>query len=227
MHTWTHGGRMDKNSNDTKIFKFIYNKKVITINALSSLLNSSIKTARRRLKLWKAYTSYNENGRYYTLPNIPEFDENGLWVYRKIHFSRYGNLKLTTINLIKCSRAGLDAAEMSDLLGISVRSFLTALQKHPDLKREKIQGRFVYFAAAKEVYIKQKDCRAGMTRIKQLPSDLDAILILVETIKHPQLSIEDLSKKIRKNNCNVTPESIRNLFTYHGLTVKKMPEAPF
>jgi hypothetical protein len=109
------GGKMDKDSNATKIFKIIFKKKVITIDALPSLLNSSIKTARRRLKLWEAYTSYNQNGGYYTLPNIPEFDENGLWAYRKIHFSKYGNLKQTTINLIKRSKAGLDAAEMNDL----------------------------------------------------------------------------------------------------------------
>ena len=213
---------MDKNSNDTKIVKTIFRKKAITIDALSSLLNSSIKTARRRLKLWEAYTSYNENGRYYTLPNIPEFDKNGLWAYRKIHFSKYGNLKQTTINLIKQSPAGLDAAEMSSLLGISVRSFLTVLQNHSELKREKIQRRFVYFSAVGKVYTKQKKWRAGMTRINQLPSDIDVILILVETIKNPHLSIEELSLKLRDNNCNVTPESIRNLFDYHGLTVKKM-----
>jgi hypothetical protein len=212
---------MVKTANDTKIFEIIIKKKIITIDALSSLLNSSTKTARRRLKLWEAYTSYNENGRYYTLPNIPQFDENGLWAYRKVRFSKHGNLKQTIINLTKRSKAGLDAAEVSDLLGISVRSFLTALQKHPDLKREKVQGRYVYFSTVEKDYIKQKDCRAGMSRIKRLPSDFEAILILVETIKNPQLSIEDLSVKLRDNNCNVTPESIRNLFDYHGLTVKK------
>ncbi len=218
---------MDKNLNDTKIFNIIFRKKIITIDDLSSLLKSSSKTARRRLKMWEAYTSYNENGRYYTLPNIPEFDKNGLWEYRKIHFSKHGNLKQTTIHLIKHSKAGLDAAEMSILLGISIRSFLTVLKKHSDLKREKFQGRFVYFSAIEEDYIKQKDCRTGMTRIQKLPSDIEAILILVETIKSPQLSIEELSSKLRGNNCKVSPESIRNLFAYHSLTVKKMPEVPF
>ena len=218
---------MDKNAHDTKILKAIFRKKVIMIDGLSSLLDSSVKTARRRLKLWHAYTSYNKNGGYYTLPNIPEFDENGLWAYRKVRFSRYGNLKQTTIHLIKRSRAGLDAAELSDLLGIPIRSFLTVFQKHPDLKREKIQGRYVYFSTVEKDYIRQKDYRAGMTRIKQLPSDIEAILILVETIKTPHLSIEGLVLKLRDNNCRVTPESIRNLFDYHGLTIKKMPEAPF
>jgi hypothetical protein len=218
---------MDQTANDTKILKEIFRKKIITIDGLSSLLDSSIKTARRRLKLWHAYTSYNKNGAYYTLPNIPEFDENGLWTYRNVRFSKHGNLKQTSIYLIKSSSAGLDAAELSDLLGIPIRSFLTAFQKHPDLKREKIQGRYVYFATVEKDYIRQKDYRAGMTRIKQLPSDIEAILILVETIKNPHLSIEGLALKLKDNNCRVTPESIRNLFDYHGLTIKKMPEAPF
>lgn len=217
---------MDQAAKDTKILKAIFRKKIITIDDLSSLLDSSVKTARRRLKRWHAYTSYNRNGGYYTLPNIPEFDENGLWAYRNVRFSRYGNLKQTSIHLIKCSIAGLDAGELSDLLGIPIRSFLTAFQKHPDLKREKIQGRYVYFATVEKDYIRQRDKRAGMTRFKQLPSDIEAILILVETIKNPHLSIEDLALKLRVNNCRVTPGSIRNLFDYHGLTIKKMPEVP-
>lgn len=218
---------MDKNASDAKILKDISRKKIITIDMLAALLDSSVKTARRRLKLWHAYTSYNKNGSYYTLPNIPEFDENGLWAYRKVRFSRSGNLKQTSIHLIQRSRAGLDAAELSDLLGISIRSFLTAFQKHQDLKREKIQGRYVYFSTIEKDYIRQKDNRAGMSRIKQLPSDIEAILILVETIKNPHLSIEGLALKLGDNNCRVAPESIRKLFDYHGLTIKKMPEAPF
>jgi len=218
---------MDKISNENKIFKTIYRKKIITINELSSHLKSSIKTARRRLKLWGAYTSYNQNGRYYTLQNIPKFDENGLWRYQKIGFSKYGNLKQTAINLIKHSQAGLDVAEMSDLLGISVRSFLTALQKNSNIKREKSNGRFVYFSAIEKDYISQKDWRGGMTRITQLPKHTEIILILVETIKNPHLGIDELSPKLRKINCIVSPESIRNLFAYHGLTIKKTPEAPF
>lgn len=65
-----------------------------------------------------------------------------------------------------------------------------------------------------------------MTRITQLPKNTEAILILVETIKNPHLNVEALSLKLRENNCVVTPESIRNLFVYHGLTVKKTPEVP-
>jgi len=215
---------MDTISDDTRILKVIFKRKVVTIDLLSSFLNSSIKTARRRLKLWEAYTSYNKNGRFYTLPDIPEFDGNGLWAYRSVRFSKYGNLKQTAIELIRLSKAGLDAAEMSDLLGIPVRSFLSALQKHTDTRREKIQGRFVYFSAVEQEFIEQKNHRVAMTRITQLPKDTEAILILVETIKNPYLDAEALSVRLKEKNCIVTPKSIMNLFTYHGLTVKKTPE---
>lgn len=211
------------NVKDHSIFRTIFNKKIITIDALSTLLNSSVKTARRRLKLWNAYTSYNENARYYTLPAIAEFDAHGLWVYNQVRFSRYGNLTNTILHVVTQSPCGLDAAELADMLGISVRSLLTSLQRHPDVKREKIQGRFVYFSAVKKNYTNQKEDRIGMPRSRQLPSDSEAIAILVETIKHPHLSIEELSLAVRNKHAHITPRSIHNLFNYHGLTRKKTP----
>jgi hypothetical protein len=215
---------MGTTSDDTRVLNAIFERKVVTIDVLSSLLSSSIKTARRRLTLWEAYTSYNKNGRFYTLPGIPQFDGNGLWAYRSVRFSEHGNLRQTASELIRLSKAGLDAAEMSDLLGIPVRSFLSSLRKHTDTRREKLQGRFVYFTAVEQEFIEQRNHRVAMTRITQLPNDIDAILILVETIKNPHLDAEALSVRLRQQSCIVTPKSIMNLFTYHGLTVKKTPE---
>ncbi len=215
------------NFKDNDIFRTIFSKKIMTIDALSTLLNSSVKTARRRLKLWNAYTSYNENARYYTLPGIPEFDAHGLWIYNQVRFSQYGNLTDTIVHVVKQSTCGLDAAELADMLGMSVRALLTSLQKHPDVKREKIQGRFVYFSAIEKDYTNQKDSRSGMARSIQLPSDIEAIAILLETIKKPQLSVEELSLALQDKNYRISPQSIQHLFSYHGLTVKKMPDSSF
>ena len=75
-------------------------EKVMTLKGLSYLLHCCERTVQRHLKQWRTYTSYNENGRYYILPDIPKFDVNGLWRYRTISFSRYGNLKKTVIHLV-------------------------------------------------------------------------------------------------------------------------------
>ena len=53
-------------------------RKIITIDELANLLGTSLPTARRRLKAWNALTSYNKNGRYYVLPDVPQFDAHGL-----------------------------------------------------------------------------------------------------------------------------------------------------
>ena len=66
-----------------------------------------------------------------------------------------------------------------------------------------------------------------MTRTIQLPSDIEAIAILVETIKNPALSIDQLADKLQQNNYWISSESIENLFSYHGLSIKKMPDLSF
>ena len=72
--------------NETILMK-LRKRKVFTIDQLISFLNGSMRTARRRIQQWKVYTSINQNGRYYTLPDIPQFNSNGLWRYRNVLFS--------------------------------------------------------------------------------------------------------------------------------------------
>jgi len=100
-------------------------QKVATINQLADRLQCSVPTARRRLKQWKTHTSYNKNGRYYVLPDVVRFDADGLWRYRGIGFSRYGNLKQTVVGLVRGSPSGLRAGELGKLLGLEPRSFLS------------------------------------------------------------------------------------------------------
>ena len=72
---------------DETILMMLRKRKVFTIDQLIYFLNGSMRTARRRIQQWKVYTSINQNGRYYTLPDIPQFDSNGLWRYRNVLFS--------------------------------------------------------------------------------------------------------------------------------------------
>jgi len=196
----------------------------MTLGEVAELINSSIHTARRRLKTWQARNSYNHNGRYYTLPDVPAFDVNGLWRWRGVFFSQYGNLKQTVIELVRRAQAGLDAGEMRSLLGLDPRSFLSAFANHPRLRREKAQGRFVYYCADPSVYAEQQQ-RRGLSAKGRQPTPFEAIAILVEKIKHPALSNEALSRRLRKQKLSVEPETIDNLFVRHGLAVKKTPRS--
>ena len=60
-----------------------------------------------------------------------------------------------------------------------------------------------------------------MRQPQRLPSEFEAIAILVEKIKHPPLSLEELTDKLKGKNLNIEPEVIENLFLHHGLAIKK------
>jgi hypothetical protein len=208
--------------NAQKVFR---RRKILTLGEVAELIESSVHTARRRLKQWQALTSYNQNGRYYTLPEVPEFDANGLWCWRGVFFSQYGNLKQTLLELIRRSQAGLDAGEMRSLLGLNPRSFLSAFADHPQLSREKIQGRFVYYCSEPAVYAQQRQRRCVLSVQARQPTPSETVAILVEKIKHPALSHEALSRRLRKQKLWVEPQSIEALFVRHDLAVavKKTP----
>ena len=196
---------------------------ILTLREVADLIQSSVHTARRRLKQWGALNSYNQNGRFYTLPDVPEFDTHGLWHWHGVSFSRYGNLKQTVVELVRRSKAGLDGAQLGEILGLDPRSFLSAFADHPQLKREKTQGRFVYYSADPSLGAQQRRERCTMSAKSRLPTQFEAVAILVEKIKHPALNLVALSRRLRKQKLSVEPETIENLFVHHDLAVKKTP----
>jgi hypothetical protein len=197
----------------------------MTLEEVAELIHCSIHTARRRLKTWRAHTSYNHNGRYYTLPDAAEFDADGLWKWHGVFFSQYGTLKQTVVERVRASEAGLDGREMRCVLGLDPRSFLSAFADHPQIRREKAQGRFVYYSSDKTVFSKQRHHRCALSAKGREPTAFEAIAILVEKIKHPELSNQTLSRRLRRQNLSVEPETIHNLFVRHDLHVKKTPHS--
>lgn len=198
-------------------------KKVMTIQELSKLMECSIPTIRNRLVKWKAYTSYNKNSRYYAMQGVPKFDKNGLWNYKGIKFSYFGTLKQTVIQLIKNSIKGLSASEIGILIGVDPRSFLFQFRDIPEITREKIEGKYIYFTSEAKEYLDQKEKYEAVTfeRLQKLPSDSDAIIILVDIIKHPKTTIKESTRRLRRKGMIAKEETIKNLLDYHNITLKK------
>ncbi len=199
----------------------IRRKKIVTLGELAMSLHCSKRTVQRRLTQLKTIRSYNRNGQYYTLEDVPKFDSNGLWVFRGTYFSRFGNLTQTFVQLVRASQAGLTSHEAGELMRLRPSSFLWNLHNHPEIKRQKHQGRYVYFAAKPACQAKQLHSRLAMRQTHRLPSEFEAIAILVARIQHPQLSSADLANKLKGMNLPIEPEVIENLFLHHGLVTKK------
>lgn len=200
-------------------------KKVLTLSEIMAESGTSLRTLRRRLKTWGALVSFNHNSRFYTLPELPRFDEQGLWFHRDIGFSRHGHLPQTMVALVRQSPGGLTAAQLGHFLRMDPRSFLWQFHRHPQLRRERHQDRYVYFAAAPALFTAQQDRRRATPSWVPLPSTEQAIAVLVQVIQHPERSPEQLARALHSVYPQLSAEAIRALLAHHGLTLKKTPRS--
>jgi hypothetical protein len=197
-------------------------RRIMTVIELAGLLSCSIPTVRKRLRSWATFTSYNRNGSYYTLPEVPNFDELGMWRHKGVFFSRHGTFGRTVQYLVEHSEMGLDAAEIGRLVGLPPRLFISRLPLMSGVVREKREGRFVYFSAEPERAESQKQLReaSASRRAAQIPADTEAIAILVDRMKHPGSSCEQTAQRLRRRGIAVGVGAIEALLAYHGVEKK-------
>jgi len=86
---------------------------------------------------------------YYTLQSIAKFNVEGLWSHRAVWFSRFGSLLDTAKAFIEHSEAGYSATELREALHVETKHCLRRLIRTGQLRREKIQGCYVYPNVAK------------------------------------------------------------------------------
>jgi Fe2+ or Zn2+ uptake regulation protein len=86
----------------------------------------------------------------------------------------------------------------------------------PGVKREKHQGRYIYLSDSAEIYTRQK--QQWTTII--FPTDAQAVVILVQLIKHPDISIEKLAERVSDQGQSVEPATIRSFLQFHDLLKK-------
>jgi predicted transcriptional regulator len=199
-------------------------EKVLTIKDLKMRMMVSEITIRRKLKKWGAITSYNKNGRYYTLIHIPKFDSWGLWNYTDIRFSKYGNLTQTIIQLINHSSSGLHAEEVGDLIDYTPHSLLHRLAGKAAIRREKLYGKYVYFSCDEQEYKAQLNKYQSIQAQYQddMPC-LVAIRLLIEKIKRPKDSIAQLVGQLQKDNVKISEVQATRFLEKHGIE-KKTPD---
>jgi len=205
------------------VHKFLERIKVFTIDRLISALGCSMPSARVKLKQWKAYTSYNQNGRYYTLPTVPRFDANDLWFYENVFFCRYGNLRNAVVHLIDNSPLGLSGNEIGNLVRLSPRSFLHHFRNVEGLYREKIEGVYVYFSDNPVRHKEQIQQRLNVLASTQKSiTEADAVVILGALIRHHGISEKDILSLPEIQTRKISAFAIRAFWDRHGL-LKKTP----
>src|ERR1700681_3845869 len=105
-----------------RLRSFLARQKMATLGELKRSLGSpATMTVFRKLKTLHYRTSYSHREKYYTLADLPRFDEQGLWCRRGVWFSRDGNLLATARRFVEEAGAGLTASELEAMLAVEVK----------------------------------------------------------------------------------------------------------
>ena len=210
-----------------RLQSLLLRRKCWTLAQLAQTLGYSPFSVRPFLKQIGYFRSYTQNGKWYTLRETPQFDRDGLWCHKGIGFSKRVSLTATIAHLVGRSPAGLSASELAQKLQHPCNPVLTHLHQDGQLDRVKVAGQFRYLAKEPQRNGPQRQ-QALLTQEPAPTTSLStqaAVWVLVEHIKNPALSFEQLAVHLQEQRkLPVTSEHIARFFQEQGL--KKTPEAP-
>jgi len=171
----------------TALTEFLSKHRVATMEQIRAALGDPARcTVFRKLAELEAMNSYSHRGKYYTMKSIARFTAQGLWRFRTVCFSRFGNLLETAETFVQRSDAGYSAGELKKMLGVKTKHALTQLVRDGRLQREKIGAVYVYFSAEKSLAPKQR-------RARNVHAKASSASVIVS---NPDLAIEEAKATI-------------------------------
>ena len=123
----------------------IVSSKMATMVDIKGVMGTAVDaTIFRKLRELCYLRSYSHRGKYYTLPEIARFNEQGLWSCRGVHFSKQGSLLNTIEHHVGYSEAGYFEFELESLLHVGIRVAVLKLLRDHRIYRQKVSGRYLY-----------------------------------------------------------------------------------
>ena len=201
---------------------------VVEFNDIRAALGgASPATVFRYLRQVPYRSSYNYNGRFYTLHEPSRYDHLGLFRHGDIFFSRDGTLKLTVRRVIWESEAGMTQRELQELLHVRVQSFLKALVEEKEIGRERIEGIYHYLHTQLEIQRAQLQHRFSLiTEAKEKQAALDdkvIIRVLLTLIRYPGAKSEEVVRHLRGFSPPIILSQVNAVFTRYNIGEKGGP----
>jgi hypothetical protein len=192
------------------IEKFLKHHKIATIDQLKTAVGNPARcTIFRKLAELEYLSSYSHRGKFYTLRSIARFNALGLWDYRSVWFSRFGNLLDTAEALVRSSEAGYTAAELKEVLHVKTKHALTQLVRSGRIQREPFESVYVYLSGEDPIADRQRKARKA-----HLKNSFASVVIV-----NPDLAVEEAKATILLF-CSMLNERQRRL--YAGLESLKL-----
>ena len=181
--------------NTSKLIELLEKERILTLNRVAVALGKpSRTTVFRKLAEIGGRASYSHRGRYQTLDRIPEYDENGLWSLRGVHFSRQGTLLETLVYLVEHSRQGYFASELQALLEVRVHNALAHLYGTKLLGREQYADQYLYISptsGADQLEKRYESIQQAHTQespgVEQMPDEMrESMRLLLSVLNEKQ-----------------------------------------
>ncbi len=176
----------------------------------------------RDLKKLDLLSSYTHTGQYHALARLARFDEDGLWFFQGVGFSRYGTLKRSLIHVISHSQAGVTHREMRKLFRVEVQKPLTDLVSTNAVTRQLLPSRIYVYLSADETSVAQLERRLAIgdkALEVALPVESIRIEILVEVIRAPERTFDEkvLGPVLRERGVLVKDDEVRYVLAYYDI----------
>jgi hypothetical protein len=209
---------------DEQMVRLLKRRKAVDMEALREELGGcSQRSVFRYLERVGYLSSFTHAGRYYTLESIAKFDEQGLWFYQGIGFSRSGTLKGTTAEQVELTPEGRTHEELHNLLRVRVHNTLLGLVRDGRIGRERFEHVYLYVSAdtkrAKGQIDKRRELLALISEVSRAPSDEEIVEILVEALRAaPEIPTPDeVARRLMARGVRLEPRHVLQVFEAHHL----------
>lgn len=199
---------------------------------LDALQTRSRMSVFRRLREVGYVSSYTHAGRYYTLADRPDFDENGLWFLGEVGFSRAGTLKETVPVLVEQSPAARTHAELQALLHVRVHNTLLQLVRQKRIGRQLFEAVHVYVSADAARAAQQLAGRSALAceraEAERALTAEETVEILLEALRGaPEIPAPVVvAERLAARGLRLREREVEKVFATYGLVPGKKTPPP-
>ena len=210
------------------IERIIRENQIQSFETILGKVDCSSITLRRDIKAIAGITSYTHGGKYITLADIQVFNENGIWFYKTVGFTKFKNSLDLIVSIINNAKEGITKEEIEDILRIKISKQIQILLSQNRLHRVKLGAKYCYLS---EELAKNKE-----RQMQLLDTDIedyydkkvkltDLIAVLKAVLTEYKIDMNNLKKLIKKYSLDVPIKKVEQLIVKYDLSLKKSPSS--
>jgi hypothetical protein len=217
---------LDRDESRSALCKLFRRRMVAEIEVLCRTIGTNSRmSVFRRLREVGYLTSFTHGGRYYTLQDVPRFDDSGLWFFKGVGFSLRRTLKETLVHLVDHSPAGMSYSQLRRITSVRVENTLVLLAREGRIARQHVDGHSVYVAVDGVLGLQQIEVRRNLlqrTSQANLPLPL-VVEILLEVVRAGGVFVDPKTVVARlvARGERVRLEDVETVYGRYGLSLEK------